>query len=235
MSLDDIIKSSRKTDRKQRGKPATKNSGAGKVVKKSKGNTKIAKNGNGTPRKAGAGGILKKKKNVAVGTATNNTATQRLVQKLVNKALAQKTTVRGGVTRKINKMSKRAPLRGVQQRSKVIKKKLAPRTETVVVTRRVVQQPARRVIQQPVRRVIQQVVAPRRQVIREVVVQQPARSRYVVPAPRFNNRPQQQVVYVEKRGRSQGGGNFQNRRFSQKQRRQNTDPFYEPQNFLQRY
>jgi hypothetical protein len=92
---------------------------------------------------------------------------------------------------------------GLNQRSRIIKK--APRTQTVVVERVIKPRPQ-----------------PHQQIIREVIVQQPARQRFGGQQQfrRVNtNRPK--VVYVEQQSSRQsfGGGGFNNRRRFVQQRR----------------
>jgi len=201
MSLDDIIKKGRKDNKQQGGKKggiARK----GKIIKKGLGN-----------KKAG-------------GQKPATKATERLVQKLVKKALAQNTGPRKGANqqnRVVRKAIRQASgFRGVNRRSQVIKK--GPRnTETVVI-----------------KEIVQKRPQPRpQQIVREVIVQQqPARQRFVTqPVRRFNNN-KPRIVYVEKRGppqRQSFGGAFRQQRPRFQQRRQNTDPFYEPANYLQRF
>jgi len=202
LSLDDIIKNSRKEKRlSKNGKGGGRKGNVGKPGKKFQG-----KKGQAAPKK-GQNAV----KNGQLKALVNDPATKRLVQTLVNKELAKREKASGGrVIRKFVKTNgsgnnKRISIKGISQRSHVIKR--SPRTETVVV-RRVVAKP------QP------------RQVVREVIVQEPVRQR-VVRAPAVNSR----IVYVQKQGSSFGGTS--RRRFITK-RRQNTDPFYEPQNYLQR-
>ncbi|KAI6191857.1 hypothetical protein M3Y97_00273100 [Aphelenchoides bicaudatus] len=159
MSLDAIIKQDKKGSNKQGGKK-------GGVARKGK----IAKKGGN------------KQRNNA-GQKTGNAATKRLVQQLVNKALAQKTGGgrKSGVQTRIVRTANK--FRGINRRSQVIKK--GPRnTETVVIKKIVQQRPQPR----------------QQQIVREVIVQEPARQRFVTqPVRRFNNN-RQKVVYVEKRG-----------------------------------